>query len=107
MIRRPMPMLRAKQLKSGSNFDFMQNAPHRFPKLLLVKFASSHLTNILGFLRWGVRSILPRVLAKVEKDENLASLICGSKVAWSVSLFAFRDLHANHIIIFAIDVLES
>ncbi len=85
----------------------MQNVPHQFPKLVLVKLTSSHLTNILGILRWGVRSIHPHVLAKVDKDEDFASLICGSKVAWPVRLFAFHDLHVNHIIIFAIDVLES
>jgi hypothetical protein len=107
MIKRPMPTPRAKQLRNGSNFNFMQNAAHQFPKLVLVRLASSHLTNILGILRWGVGSIPPHVLAKVEKDENLASLICGSKVAWPVSLFAFHDIHANHIIIFVIDALES
>jgi hypothetical protein len=52
-------------------------------------------------------SIPPHVLGKVEKEEDLASLIRGSKVAWPVSFFAFHDLHANHIIIFVIDVIES
>lgn len=107
MIKRPMPTPRAKQLRSGKNFNLMQNAPHWFPKLVLVRLAFSHLTNILGIVRWGVGSISLHVLAKVEKDENLASLIRGSKVAWPVSLFAFHDLHANHIIIFVIDALES
>jgi hypothetical protein len=107
MIKGPMPMPKAKQLKSGSNFNLMQIAPHEFPKLVLVRLASSHLTNILGILRWGVGSIPLHVLAKVEKDEDLASLICGSKVAWPISLFAFHDLHANHIIIFVVDAFES
>jgi hypothetical protein len=73
----------------------------------LVRLASSHLTNILGIFRWDVGSIPLHVLAKVEKDENLASLICGSKVPWPVSLFAFCDIHVNHIIIFVINALES
>ncbi len=101
-----MPTPITKQLRSGSNFNLTQNVPHQFPKLVLVKLKFSHLTNIQGILRWGVGSIPPRVLAKVEKDEDLALLICGSKVAWLVSLFAFHDLYANHIIIFVIDVLE-
>jgi hypothetical protein len=65
------------------------------------------LTNILGILRWGVGSIPPHVLVEVEEHEGLASLIRESKVAWPVSLFAFHDLHENHIIIFVIDAFES
>jgi hypothetical protein len=107
MIKRAMPMPRAKQLKNGINFNLMHNAPRQFPKLVLAKLTSSHWTNILSILRWGVGSIPPHVLAKVEEKEDLASLICGSKVAWPVSLFAFHDLHANHIIIFVIDAFES
>jgi hypothetical protein len=57
------------------------------PKLVLVKLAPSHLTNILGIPKWGVGSIPPHVSAKVEKDENLASLIGGSKVAYANELF--------------------
>jgi hypothetical protein len=59
------------------------------PKLVLVKLAPSHLTNILGIPRWGVGSIPPHVLAKVEKDEDLASLIGGSKVPYAKALRAF------------------
>jgi len=52
---------------------------------------SSHLTNILGLPKWGVVSIPPHVLAKVEKDEGLASLIRGSKVAYAKALRASWD----------------
>ncbi len=107
MIRRPMPTPRAKQFRNGNNFNLMQNAPHQFPNLVLVRLTSSHLTNILGILKWGVGSIPFHVLAKIKEDEDLASLIHESKVAWPVSLFAFHDLHVNHIIIFSIYVFES
>jgi hypothetical protein len=50
---------------------------------MLVKLASSHLTNILGIPRWGVRFIPPHVLAKVKNDEDLASLIHGSKLTYA------------------------
>jgi hypothetical protein len=49
------------------------------------------LTNVLGILKWGVVSIPPHVLAKVEKDEGLASLICGSKMAYAKALRASWD----------------
>ncbi len=61
------------------------------PKSILVKLASSHLTNILGIPRWGVGSIPPRVLAKVKKDEDLASLIGGSKLTYAKALKASWD----------------
>jgi hypothetical protein len=62
------------------------------PKLVLVKLAPSHLTNILGVPRLGVGSIPPHVLAKVEKDEDLASLIGGSRVAYARPLGPFEIL---------------
>jgi hypothetical protein len=49
---------------------------------------SSHLTNILGIPKGGVVSIPPPVLAKVEKDEGLTSLIHGSKVAYAKAMRA-------------------
>jgi hypothetical protein len=51
----------------------------------------SHLTNILGLPKGGVVSIPPHVLAKVEKDEGLASLIRESKVAYAKALRASWD----------------
>jgi hypothetical protein len=46
------------------------------------------LTNILGIPKGGVVSIPPHVLAKVEKDEGLTSLIHGSKVAYAKAMRA-------------------
>jgi hypothetical protein len=60
------------------------------PRSMLVKLASSHLTNILGIPRWGVGSIPPHVLAKVKKDE-LASLIHGTKLTYAKAFKASWD----------------
>jgi hypothetical protein len=62
---------------------------------MLVKLASSHLTNILGIARWGVGSIPPHVLAKVRKDENLASLIHGSKLTYAKAFKASWDSQSS------------
>jgi hypothetical protein len=59
------------------------------PKSVLVKLVPSNLTNILGVPRWGVGSIPPHVLANVEKDEDLASLIGGSKATYAKAFRAF------------------
>jgi hypothetical protein len=60
-----------------------------------MKLASSYLTNILGIPRWGVGSIPPYVLAKVKKDEDLASLIGGSKLTYAKVLKASWDSQSS------------
>jgi hypothetical protein len=62
---------------------------------MLVKLTSSHLTNILGIPRWGVGSIPPHVLAKVKKDEDLASLIHGSKLTYAKAFKASWDSQSS------------
>jgi hypothetical protein len=52
----------------------------------LVKITSSKLFILLSIPTWGVGSILPNVMTKLKKDENLAGLIWASKVFYAMSL---------------------